>query len=241
MPNTTQTTGSEVRIDLFVTNVRTLSRAFESQHLQTEATVPDNATLLRCSCTDRLADKGIGGLSQSDPLLRAQLQPLRLNYDAFVQIVATFCTYSRAEILQCTYSLCQQLPSKRGSSAQPASCKFFAGVLSIPTPSYFQCIRRGWQWAAGQGGDTRLVSHGLQQGSTLSRCQWVGFRSCRANWIHHCMCWIYNSSLSMCCRRYFACSPPCRAPGNFTDALKRFKLYVKCTVVASAHSFRSFR
>ncbi len=79
--------------------------------------MPDNVTLLCCSCTDRLADKGIGGLSQSDPLLRAQLQPLRLNYDAFVQIVATFCTYSRAEILQCTYSLCQQLPSKRGSSS----------------------------------------------------------------------------------------------------------------------------
>lgn len=53
---------------------------------------------------DRLADKGIGGLSQSDPLLRAQLQPLRLNYDAFVQIVATFCTYSRAEILQFTFN-----------------------------------------------------------------------------------------------------------------------------------------
>jgi hypothetical protein len=56
--------------------------------------------------TDRLVDKGLDGLNKSDPLLRTQLQPIRLNYDAFVQIAAKFCTYSRAEILQCRLGLC---------------------------------------------------------------------------------------------------------------------------------------
>ena len=45
------------------------------------------------------------------------------------------------------------------------------------------------------------------------------------------MWWIYDSSISVCCLS--TPLPTCQLPGNFTDALKRFKLYVKYVVSRS--------
>ena len=171
--------------------------------------MPDNVTLLRCSCIDRLADKGIGGLSQSDPLLRAQLQPLRLNYDAFVQIVATFCTYSRAEILQCTYSICSSYQVNAGPQL---NLQVVSSLLAC-SPSLLPVTFNAYD-VDGNGRLDREEIQGLCHTVCNKDPLFPGglafgtFRPWRVNWIHNVMCWIYGSSLSMCCRRFFAYSPP---------------------------------